>query len=71
MRSIRKPDALGIIGIIAQGTSKKEAFIKNKSVDVPVLKEDPQAANKKPRNHWLDHLSRFYYPIHPISFPRR
>ena len=60
MRSIRKPDALDIIGI-AQGHSKKEAFIKNKSVDIPVLKEDPQAANKQPRNHWLDHLSRFYY----------
>ena len=70
MRSIRKPDALGIIGI-AQGHSKMEASIKNKSVDVPLLKENPKAANKKRRNHWLDHLSSFYHPIHPISFTRR
>ena len=70
IRSTRKSDVLGIVEM-AQGYPKKKQFGINKSNYIQGLHEDSKMADKKRRNHWLDLLSSFYYPINPIPVPRQ
>ena len=49
----------------------KAKHFSNRNLGIPMPQEDPKIEQSKRRNHRLDHLSSYYYPIIPRQYIKR
>ena len=64
-------NSFGIYNLLRFGKPKLKDAIENQNIDLPVKQKHIKVENKKRRNHRLDHLSSYYYPLIPRQYMKR
>ena len=64
-------NSFGIHNLLRFGKPKVKDAIGNQKIDLPVKQKHIKVENKKRRNHRLDHLSSYYYPLIPRQYMKR
>ena len=64
-------NSFGIHNLLRFGKPKVKDAIGSQNIDLPVKQKIIKVENKKRRNHRLDHLSSYYYPLIPRQYMKR
>ena len=57
--------------LMALGHPNTEKIMERRDIGIAPLRKGSKTVTKKRRNHWLDHLSSFYYPTIPRQYIKR